>query len=305
MARTPRLDPDLLAMLDTLARINPASRVEMATDYCINHDATRAMVFLNRVSDLLGIGDLQRLHARLASYPKFKAYSSSYLNILDRLPVSPNEAAILALLDQEFIATRSAPPTGVLVCCFCGNVRRLMLPLHFFDGYLAEIEVDVLYIRPVSGYFREGSAAFFDRALHRIESEMRSGGYERLYCLGTSSGGVPAHLAARALGARLSLSIGGGVSDVHCDLRQAWTNPHAKSDFRGANLLGELNDVDVAADRIMASELGTRTLLLRGIAKHALVRDMISTDTFRPLLRWWLHELEDAALPANIRFGPI
>lgn len=277
------------------------SRIAMASDYCINHDATRAMVFLNRVNDLLGIGDLKRLYTSLASYPKFKAYSTRFLDTLDKLPVSPNEEAILALLDQEFIPTRSAHTSDVMVCGFCGKAHRLMLPLHFIDGFLTELDVDVLYIRPVSGYFREDSEEFFSRALHRIEAEMRAGGYKRLYCLGTSSGGVPAHLAAHALSGRGSLSIGGSLSDIRPELRRIWADPLVKSDFRGVNLIGELNDADVAADKILASELGTRTLMLRGIAKHSLFMDMIRADTMRPMLHWWLRELEDDALPQGIR----
>lgn len=301
MATLPAPDPRLTAMLDAVRRAAPAGRVATAADYCINLDATRALAFLNRLQDVLGIEELGRLLARLRPDSRFSAYSSRWLDLLDRLPRSPHEECLLADPDADFITPPAAASADALVCCFCGNSRRLMFPLHFVDGYFSAFDADVLYIRPAAAYFGEAATGFFDGALRRIDALLEAGRYGRLYCIGTSAGGVPAQLAGYLLGARRTLSIGAGLAAGGFDPAGAYGDRPRLPAGTGFNLVGESHEGDHATNRELASRLGTETLVLAGTAKHCLVHDLIRADTWLPLLRWWLEELASDALPPSIR----
>lgn len=108
------------------------------------------------------------------------------------------------------------PDGRVLIVAFPGNGGRLMMPLPIILQHLPPHKVDVVMVPDwKKSNYRYGIPPLADtleEALPRLKAHL-PGGYERVVTFGTSSGGIPALLAAPIIGADTVLAVGAGKLD--------------------------------------------------------------------------------------------
>jgi hypothetical protein len=100
-----------------------------------------------------------------------------------------------------------------LIIGFTGNFHRLMLPLPVLLGCMNPTLYDVVVLRDFSRRFFSmgipGLGADFFQALQNLRNHVDPAAYRNCVALGTSSGGLPAVLAAIRLELHRGVSIGG------------------------------------------------------------------------------------------------
>lgn len=227
---------------------------------------------------------MQRLSPTMASAPQpWLAHEVS-----DRLTwyrETPREEAIRPVAKSVLLA-------------FCGNVGRLMLPLPVVLQALPAAEWDVLRITriPNASYLRPGSEPEdFNQLIASIEKELEDMGERPVICVGTSSGGGPALLAALRLNSLRCVSLCGALRETWLPLLPELSNGrlprNRSSGERWPEYLlvhGDAHEKDRAKAEHAKSILGGRTLAIPGVERHnvlqALMQQERLNDEFSQLL---------------------
>lgn len=104
-----------------------------------------------------------------------------------------------------------------LVVIFTGAGQRPMMPTPLFAQHFDATRNDLVVLRdPNRKRFREGlfgAGNDLRELVETLRTLAATGSYERLYTIGTSSGGLPALIAGLALGAQAAVSVGGAAYD--------------------------------------------------------------------------------------------
>lgn len=125
-------------------------------------------------------------------------------------PFARTELAADAVL---YSAPGGAKADKSLVVAFCGRSHRLMTPWSIFLQMIPAAGFDVLILadRSNNHFFNGvgGYAADLYGLVQRVRRDTKAVAYRRLYCFGTSTGGLPALRFGILAGAYRSISVGG------------------------------------------------------------------------------------------------
>lgn len=147
--------------------------------------------------------------------------------------------------------------TSGLLVAFCGNARRLMMPVSVFLQLIDCRAWNVVVIRKDKGvsYFDglPGTASDFPSLVRHLTTVCGAQRYRRVVSLGTSGGGSAAVLAATLAGAHRGISVGGSLPRAPIDTTPIRPGTH---DLRFA--FGAECDRDRASAISMMSVFGGR-----------------------------------------------
>ncbi|HET7096405.1 MAG TPA: hypothetical protein VFJ68_03385 [Casimicrobiaceae bacterium] len=185
----------------------------------------------------------------------------------------------------HYTADVSSRERKTLIIGFTGNFHRLMLPSAWLLDCLNPALYDVLVLRDFArcSYAAgiRGLGDEFCSALANLATRIDAGAYRNVVSLGTSSGALPAILAAILL--RLGRAVAIGAQDL--PRVAALLKARGLSDETYATLLasrpqpfpevlivcGADYAVDVAAATSLQQRLPARVLRVRGCAEHAVL----------------------------------
>lgn len=195
-------------------------------------------------------------------------------------------------------ATREETDRKPVLIAFCGNAERLMLPLPIVLQALPANEWDMLRVTriPGSGHLRPGKeVADFSALVSAIATELDRAGSPEVTCVGTSSGGVPAMLAALRLGATRCISLCGAVREEWAHLLGELSGGYLpRVDTMGEEwpsflfVHGAEHDLDRENAHVLQAMLGGDVLSVTGVEKHnvlhALMQQNRLNDEFNALM---------------------
>jgi hypothetical protein len=201
---------------------------------------------------------------------------------------------------------REAPRKGTVVTAgkpvllaFCGNVGRLMLPLPVVLQSIPAAEWDILRITriPDASYLRPGSEVDdLDQLITAIERELVTVGERRVTCLGTSSGGGPAMLAALRLNAQRCVSLCGNLPESWLPLlpklsagRLPYTGSSGEAWPDYLLVHGAAYEVDRDNAQRVQSLLGGHILPVPGVDRHNVLHALMQQERLDEEFNQLLH----------------
>lgn len=204
----------------------------------------------------------------------------------------------------DLYADPAQSPGRVLVVGFCALSNLLTSPLPSVLQAIAHGGADLLLLRERahSGFLLgiDGYAGDLAALAERLNSEPLVAAYADRRTLGTSSGGAPSVLAARLLGARRALCIGGRVpfadpklsASREALIRERWDAALRAALAQPAVRTGYLHAAGNAVDRRHASDLKAmvpgQRLELEDSDEHALVHHFAVHGQLAAILRMHL-----------------
>ncbi|MDB5541566.1 MAG: hypothetical protein JWQ89_3293 [Devosia sp.] len=201
----------------------PATASELLEQLRSAQTASSARHALKALEDDLTPGELAALLTefdQLSGLAKLACEASIVLPELRRVPAQPFRRRDVAS-DVAFFSDGLAPAAEKsLIVALCGRSDRLMLPWSLFLQFIpaAMFDVVILADRNRDDYVAgvEGYAPDLWSLVQRVLSDAGASRYQRLYCYGTSAGGLPALRFGLLAGAYRSISLGGVYSwDIH------------------------------------------------------------------------------------------
>lgn len=161
---------------------------------------------------------LQSLHKVLQSVgPDALGWTERLLAMARRSGKARPEPYERACLRPSLTLYRSAGEAGgarMLLICWTGAARRMMMPLPVFLQHLDAATVDVLLLRyPLGEGYRRGVPDLgpdIASTIDRVAQHVVPGRYARVAAMGVSGGGLPALLTGLRLGLDTVLAVGAG-----------------------------------------------------------------------------------------------
>ncbi len=167
-----------------------------------------------------------------------------------------------------------------LLFTFAGNAGRVMLPMPVFLQLFDPLAWDVLVV------CKQRGQSYCDAALQDIAPAAAGlldlAEYRSVACLGTSSGGFPAIVAALRIGAAVGVSVGGSPPPAD---RFAFPAGLGGS---GSTRLVYVHGADFERDGVSAAILARHApgeiLAVPGVARHNVLAALIAEGTIGALL---------------------
>lgn len=166
-----------------------------------------------RLEDLLTPAELQR---RLGQFDELTGHAreacrTSY--ILRELRKAPAQGFGRDEIAPDVVLFREGRPAGKsLIITLCGRSQRPNMAWSLFLQYLPAELFDVAILCDRRGsHFTRGIAGYAGDLLQlqqRIMADTGASSYRRIYCYGTSSGGLPAVRIGLLAGAHRSIAVG-------------------------------------------------------------------------------------------------
>ncbi|MBN9360930.1 MULTISPECIES: hypothetical protein [unclassified Devosia] len=215
IARVTSINMLNLAIIDALNVMTPTEVIDMTT--AMHHEDWRfpGKVPAERIEEFTDNARAIVSHTVRAMYNAGKPAPERYTRFM--------------LTEGVRIFAGTTEPAGrVLIVAFPGNGGRLMMPLPIILQHFSPGQVDVVMVPDwKKANYRFGIPPLgntLEEALPKLSKHL-PGGYARIVTLGTSSGGIPALLAAPIVGADTVLAVGAGSLD---DVRWAKGNGRSK-----------------------------------------------------------------------------
>jgi hypothetical protein len=149
----------------------------------------------------------------LTDLPKMASEASSILPELRLNAAQPYRRTDLSDGVAFFSDGSTAARWKSLIVALCGRGNRLMLPWSLFLQYLPASAFDVVILtdRSMDDFAAgiEGYAPDLWSVAQRVLADVDARSYQRLYCYGTSTGGLPALRFGLHATAYRSISVGG------------------------------------------------------------------------------------------------
>ncbi len=159
------------------------------------------------------LADLLPAIDSLTGLAKLASQHSTILPALRRMPPQAYHRRDIARDVAFFSAGAVLGRSKSLIVALCGRGNRLMLPWSLFLQFLPASAFDVVILadRNMDDFIAgiEGYAPDLWSVAQRVLSDVDAHGYQRIYCYGTSTGGLPALRFGLFAGAYRSISVGG------------------------------------------------------------------------------------------------
>jgi hypothetical protein len=164
-----------------------------------------------------------------------------------------------------------------LLLAFCGNARRLMMPVSIFLQFVDCRAWDVVVIKKPKGtsYMDglEGVCVNFTGLTDYLKAAKGPAEYRRLVTLGTSGGGFAAILAAISMGADRGISVGGSPPRSFVSDKALAQKESPKRDLRFVHGAGCISDRESAVS--MAKQFGGRVHEVVEADQHNVLKPLL------------------------------
>ncbi|WP_020181406.1 alpha/beta hydrolase [Methylopila sp. M107] len=181
-----------------------------------------------------------------------------------------------------------ARPRKRLLIAFTGVARRLMVPTHIFLQALDARCWDVVLIRHAGSFLdgARGLADDLDGLLAYVRRETGLWAYRSVAVFGVSSGGGPAVVAAKRLGARRGVSMCGASGErlLATSVRPGWRAALLRRKTGLCFVHGGANDPDREAAVAMASAWGGVVRPVKGVRSHNVMGALMKRGRLKAFL---------------------
>lgn len=181
-------------------------------------EATSAFAAIKAMRSLEDRLTPRELHTLLPDLEALSGLAGSARDVSDivrELRVHPPEPYEQTELGPDVVLYRSGlgGTRKRLIITFCGRSHRMMTSWSLFLQHIPAARFDVLILADrTNNHFSDGIAGYapdFVSLMRRIQRDARTDSYDRVYCFGTSTGGLPALRFGLLADAFRAVSIGG------------------------------------------------------------------------------------------------